>query len=247
MLARSLINQLYGQLASIIVSQTRYRAVLIALPIVSLLPAYFALIYGLGREEFPLILAGAVISPSVWFSIGFMQDIVYEKVEYRYLEMLIASPMRPLIYAASRLLAGMLLAMASMLPMVALYVWLTKSLILIPLSVVLTLLLSMTLSPFSMVLGLRMANIKEVGSLPSLLSTFMVFLPPVYYTPNILPEWLRIPGVLMPSASAAEILRSLSMHGYEPIIDPNILLVYLIALAFSSTIILYFKFNWSLD
>ncbi|MEB3774637.1 MAG: ABC transporter permease [Desulfurococcales archaeon] len=246
-MGRGLLSQLYGQVASITVSQLRFKAVMISLPLVSLLPTYFALVFGLPKEELGIVLTGAVISPAVWVGVGLIQDIVYEREDYRYLEMLIASPMRPAVYILSRIMAGTLISMTTSLPLALLYTYITGSYRVLPLAIALPLIVSIFLAPLSMLLGLRLRSIKEAGSMPSLLSSLIVFLPPVYYAPGILPEWLRTPAMAIPSAAAAEVLRAVGISGYQPILDPGVLLAYLLAASTVSLLVLYSRFNWSLE
>ena len=246
-MGREVLSQLYGQIMSIIISQLRFKAVMISLPLVALLPVYFALIFGLTGGELGIILAGAVVSPAVWIGIGMLQDIVYEREHYRYLEMLIASPMRPVVYMISRILAGIMLSLTTILPLALLYAYYTGSHWSLPLALILPVILSTLLAPISILLGLKLRSVKEAGSVPSLLSTLIAFLPPVYYTPQILPEWLRVPAVAVPSATVAEILRATSISGYQPVIEPRVMFMYLISASIILILLLYSRFNWSLE
>ena len=246
-MAERILSQVYGQVASIIVSQMRFKAVMLSLPLVALVPVYFAAVFGLSREDLLAVLIGALVSPAVWINLGMLQDIVYEREGYRYLEMLIASPMRPIVYVASRIIAGLTISLTTILPMALVYSYLTGDYKVTPMVLGLVLLLSMILAPLSMLIGLKLRSVKEAGSLPSLLGTLLVFLPPVYYEPSILPQWLQTPAVLVPPAAVAEALRSLTLDWYTPVIAADTIIAYLILAALASAMLLYARFNWSLE
>lgn len=246
-MGREFLYQFYGQVASIIVSQLRFKAAMISLAMVAVLPAYFALVFGLSREELGVVLTGAIVSPAVWINSAMIQDILYERENYRYLEMLIASPLRPVIYVLSRIAASIILSVSTVIPFTIIYVYVTGAYTAVPLALALTLLVSIFLAPISILSGLKLKSIKEASSMPTLLGALLVFLPPVYYTPWLLPEWLRLPATAIPSATAAEIVRATSINGYHPVIDPKAMITYLLALSTASLLLLYYRFNWSLE
>lgn len=237
-------EKLVGLFMPLFLGTIRYRSLLLQLPVVALVPVYFALVFGLGVEKLAYILAGAVVSSGVWISNAMIQDVVYERETYKYLDMLIASPASPLLYVVAHILFAYIIAIIPTLPIAALYAWLTGSLEAIPWSLVIVFLLSLSLSALSIAVGLRFRNIREVGTFPSLVSTLLVFVPPVYYPASILPDSIAKASLLVPSASAAEALRGL-VQGAS-LVNPYILIGYLGLVALVSIIYLAYRFDWSL-
>ncbi len=234
-----------GLFAPLLLSTIRYKSLLLQLPLVALIPFYFAVVFGLDVQALAVILAGAVVSSGVWISNALIQDIVYEKEVYRYTEMLIASPVKPLVYLAAHLLFAYTVSLVSTLPIALLYSWLTGRVEAVPWSLLLSLLLSVSLSAASVSLGMKFRNLREVGSLPSLVSLLLVFIPPVYYPASRLPGGVAEASLLLPSAAAAEALRGI-VQGYS-LVDPLLLLVYLAVLSGASILYAALKLDWRLE
>lgn len=238
-------RQLVGLAAALLKSSLRYRTMLVQLPIVALIPVYFALVYRLSTAELIQVLAGGVVSTGVWVATGVMQDVAYEREVYRFLEMLIASPMKPHVFLLAHVVASYLDAGLSTIPLIALYAWASGS----PLSplwaLAISALLTFTLAPLSGVIGLRMRSVKEVGALPSFISTLLVFIPPVYYPASRLPEPLSYASLAIPTVAAAEAFRGLTLG--SSLIDPLILLGYLALLSVAATGAAARLLDWRLD
>ncbi len=241
----SLTRQIIGIYLSLMKSTLRYKSLLIALPMVALIPIYFAIVFGLSENELAELMAGAVVSSGVWVSIALMQDVVYEKEVYKYLEMIIASPTRPIAYMLSHILYSYTTSLVSIIPLSGIYSLMTNKIDSIIWSLISSFILSLSLSSLALIFGIKFRNIKEIGSLPSLISTILVFIPPVYYPVSKLPEWLAGPASLIPSVTAAEMLRGF-VQG-ESYYDPLTLTVYLTLVALVSVVYTTFRLNWRLE
>ncbi len=235
-----LYNQVIGLAKALIVDQLRWRTVIIQLPIVAALPIYFVVAFG-AWSYLETIMAGAVVSVAVWIATALVQDIVYEKETYKYLEMLIVSPMTPIAYIIGHLLAVYVLSVLSMTPLLVVYAYIVEKPIAL-LAVPLIALLAIPLSVASMLVGLRMKSIREVAGLSGLVSLLLLFVPPVYYPASRLPGILAKASLLVPSAALAEAYRGLTLG--ESIVNPSLLILYLLLLTLASLVYALKSLDW---
>jgi ABC-type multidrug transport system permease subunit len=173
---------------------------------ISSLPLYFIVVFG-GQISYGLI--GAMVSTASF--IGMMaaiQDIAWDRyVKIR--EMLVAMPVHPLSYALGLALAPLVISSPSLIFFSAITMWLG---VLTPYSLlwaVLTLIVCWaTLSSIGFLIStyLQKAAPYTLNSISNILGIALSFMPPVYYSEEILGNFSWV-SMIFPTSNAASLIR----------------------------------------
>lgn len=144
------------------------------------------------------------------------QSIGWDRVSFEY-ERRVASPLSPLEYLLGSILGAFLPFFVSEIPLALLLALLAG---VNPLSLVYVILLSI-LGTFlglflSLSIVLRIRNPMNVSAVTNPLATLTTMLPPVYYTPLMLPEPLRTACLAVPTTVLVDLGRALTgqTHAY---------------------------------
>lgn len=177
-----------------------------------------------GSRGIEYVVSGGIVSES--FSIGINmvgQEVGFSRIT-RTLDLYLASPISPRIFAAGVFLGSSLFMMPSLLVYTAIAWFIGK-----PWLTLYSMIISLPLMMLSTLIGLAIAfSIKKPGNISAItnpISFISTALPPVLYPATIIPEPLRVIAISVPTASAASIARTLG--GIETGIDPTITLAIL--------------------
>jgi len=175
-----------------------------------------------GRELGQHVLYGFLISVTLNAGVvALPQRVVYYKQTRKLQDMFVSAPISPMIYmtglALSRLMwatPGIIISLGIMLaggfmPVTAL-----------PLTFVIVVATWMMGSTIGFTLGSYVANPHIIGTISSVLGQTLIMFPPVLYPIHYVPEGYRWLALLLPSASAGEMLRiagGVSESGLAPL------------------------------
>lgn len=173
---------------------------------ISSIPLFFILVFG-GQISYGLI--GAMVSTaSLIGMMASIQDIAWDRyVKIR--EMLVAMPVHPLSYALGLALAPLVISSPSLIFFSAITMWLG---VLTPYSILwaaLSLIVCWaTLSSIGFLIStyLQKAAPYTLNSLSNILGIGLTFIPPVYYSEEILGNFSWI-SMIFPTSNAASLIR----------------------------------------
>lgn len=180
-------------------------------------------------------LVGGLISLVVMSGIAIQADIVWYKVELKFQDMVVASPVSPAVYMIGMAISELVYSS----PAIALFLALMTLKGLINFSSVPMLTLSMLLCWLSALslgfyLSTRISDIRHIWALEGLLSIVLSMLPPIYYPMSLLPEWGQIVSMFIPTTHAALLMKEavgiISLTEHQRLMSLMILLVWTIAL-----------------
>lgn len=205
----------------------RQPLILMVMGLISAIPLFFMLIFG-GQISYGLV--GAIISTVGFIGIASaIQDITWDRyVKIR--EMIVAMPVHPISYMLGEALAPLLFASPGVAFFMALALWLGY---LPPHAlgwiIAILLLCWAVLSSIGFVIStyLRRASVYTLNNLSSILGIGLIFIPPVYYSEELLGElsWIAI---LFPTSNAAGLIRAYS--GLASFTQETILIRWLVLL-----------------
>lgn len=209
----------------------RQPMLIVLISFVSALPLFFIIVFG-GKINFGLI--GAMVSTVSFMGIsGAIQDIAWDRyVKIR--EMLVAMPVKPISYALGVALAPLIFSIPSLVFFIGISIYLG----IIPLYsvgwVITALLLCWaTLSCMGFVIStyLYKTNIYTLNIISNLLALILIFIPPVYYSEEMLGGY-RWVSPLIPTSNTTGLIGGytgmLALPFSELILRWSILIVMLI-------------------
>lgn len=164
---------------------------------------FFISLYA-SEEAVSEALIGAVISIMTLSGLALQSDVVWLRVELKFQDMAVASPVSPISY----MLGIALSELAYSSPAIILLLVLMGIRNLLTLSGGLTMFASLLLSwLFAVSLGFylstRITDLRHIWALSSLLSVLISMLPPVYYSIELLPRWAQMISYIVPTTHAA--------------------------------------------
>ncbi|MCS7106783.1 MAG: ABC transporter permease [Acidilobaceae archaeon] len=197
-----------------------------------------------GREGIAYAITGYISSGAFSFGINGVGQVVGWSRVMRTLDLYIASPITPRIF-----LLGAIIGEIPYFLTVSIVYALVGALIGQLWIVFFAIAVAFLISPLSILLGLsaafyikRPANLSAITNPIAFLGTM---LPPVFYPVTTLPEFLRLPAMIIPTASGAELTRTLAgvSSEFDPLLLLSILLLWtLVAFLFANKVV-----KWSLD
>ncbi|MEM2910536.1 MAG: ABC transporter permease [Nitrososphaerota archaeon] len=180
-------------------------------------------------------LVGGLVSLVVMSGVSIQADIVWYRVELKFQDMAVASPVSPTVY-----MIGMAISeLAYSSPAMALFLILMTLRGMMNIPSVPILMLSMMLCWLSALslgfyLSTRISDIRHIWALEGLISIVLSMLPPIYYPISLLPEWAQTMSMLIPTTHAAllakEAVGIVSLTEYQGLMSLAILLLWTIAL-----------------
>ncbi|MEM3400811.1 MAG: ABC transporter permease [Nitrososphaerota archaeon] len=180
-------------------------------------------------------LVGGLISLVVMSGIAIQADIVWYKVELKFQDMVVASPVSPTIYMVGIAISELVYSS----PAIALFLVLMALKGILSISSIPMLMLSMLLCWLSALslgfyLSTRISDIRHIWALESLLSIVLSMLPPIYYPMSLLPEWGQIVSMFVPTTHAALLMKEavgiISLMEHQRLMSLAVLLIWTIAL-----------------
>ena len=186
----------------------RQPLIIVLLTMFAAIPLFFIVLFG-GEEMLDLGLVGVIIS-----SIGFLgitasiQDLTWDRY-VKLKEMIVAMPVHPVSYAMGLTLAALIFALPG--TVIFLGVGVYRGLfdigsLLITISALIFCWLSLSVVGFTIATYQQKASPNTLGIMANLLAFVFVFLPPVYYSEELLGDLSWI-AYLFPTSNAAAIVR----------------------------------------
>lgn len=184
-------------------------------------------------------LIGAAISLMTLSGLALQSDVVWLRVELKFQDMAVASPISPITYMLGLALSELVYSSPAISIIVVLMVvrgMITLgSIFIISLSLILCWLFATSLGFY---LSTRVTDLRHVWALSSLLSVLISMLPPVYYSIELLPSWAQKISYIVPTTHAALLAKSAvnltSLTMYDKAISLTILLAWTIALTMTA-------------
>jgi len=176
-------------------------------------------------------LVGGLISLVVMSGVAIQADIVWYKVELKFQDMAVASPVSPTVYMIGMAISELVYSS----PAIVLFLVLMVLRGVLDLSSIPMLTLSMLLCWLSALslgfyLSTRISDIRHIWALEGLISIALSMLPPVYYPISLLPEWAQAVSMLVPTTHAAllakEAVGIVSLTEYQRLMSLTILLLW---------------------
>ncbi|MEM3397441.1 MAG: ABC transporter permease [Nitrososphaerota archaeon] len=149
-------------------------------------------------------LIGAAISLMTMSGLALQSDVVWLRVELKFQDMAVASPISPTTYMLGLALSELAYSSPAIILILALMIirgmLRLESIPFISLSLVLCWLFATSLGFY---LSTRITDLRHIWALSSLLSVLISMLPPVYYSIELLPGWAQMLSYLVPTTHAA--------------------------------------------
>ena len=196
----------------------RQPLVIVLLTLFAAIPLFFITLFG-GEEMMDIGLVGVIVS-----SIGFLgitasiQDITWDRY-VKLKEMVVAMPVHPLSYAMGLTLAALVFALPGTVTFMALGVYrgiFDVGSILAAIGALILCWLSLSVIGFTIATYQQKASPNTLGIIANLMAFLFVFLPPVYYSEEMLGTYSWI-SFLFPTSNAAAIIRySTGMVAWDP-------------------------------
>lgn len=197
-----------------------------------------------GREGVAYAITGYISSSAFSFGLNGVGVVVGWSRVMRTLDMYIASPITPRVFLLGAIIGEIpyflvISLVYAIIGAVLGQLWL----------VLMAVFVALLISPLSILLGLAAAfHVKRPANLSAITNpiTFMgTMLPPVFYPVTVLPEALRLPAMIIPTASGAELARTLA--GLSREFDPLLLLGIILSWTAISFLFANRVVKWSLD
>lgn len=180
-------------------------------------------------------LVGGLISLIVMSGVAIQADIVWYKVELKFQDMVVASPVSPTIYMVGIAISELVYSS----PAIVLFLILMAlkgilSISSIPMLALSTLLCWLSALSLGFYLSTRISDIRHVWALEGLLSIVLSMLPPIYYPMSLLPEWGQMISMFVPTTHVALLMKKavgiISLTENQRLMSLAVLLIWTIAL-----------------
>jgi ABC-2 type transport system permease protein len=180
-------------------------------------------------------LVGGLISLVVMSGVALQADVVWYRVELKFQDMAVASPISPTVYMMGIAISELVYSS----PAIALFLALMALRNILNISSIPMLAFSMLLCWLSALslgfyLSTRISDIRHVWALEGLISIMLSMLPPIYYPISLLPEWAQAVSMLVPTTHAAllakEAIGIISLTEHQRLMSLTILLLWTVIL-----------------
>jgi len=182
--------------------------------LLSLIYLFFApftvlfLLYALvGSEVLPYALVGAYVMTLVQAGAGIIGDAAWHKLELKFQDMMVASPVSETAYMLAEALSELLYASPALIILSALILQLKLDVFTIATLLTITLLVWLSTSALGFFISTYMPNIRNAWQISLLIGLILAVLPPVFYPIERVPEPLLWAAYIPPTTHAAIILR----------------------------------------
>jgi len=190
-------------------------------------------------------LIGAAISLMTLSGLALQSDVVWLRVELKFQDMAVASPISPTTYMLGLALSELAYSSPAILLIIVLMILrgmiTLGSIPLVFLSLMLCWLFATSLGFY---LSTKITDLRHIWALSSLLSVLISMLPPVYYSIELLPEWAQILSLTIPTTHAALLAKDAVNLTSLTLLNKSISLTILLAWTITLAIIAAKKSTW---
>ncbi|MBI5001696.1 MAG: ABC transporter permease [Euryarchaeota archaeon] len=182
--------------------------ILIMISLISFMPVIFIGLMASGTAIAVQSLIGAVVLTLFFGGIQVAQSSYFNKHWFRFQDIYVASPVRPVSYAMGLSISTIIGALPATLIAVAILVFIWPVSVLgIVMLVAVSLLLWASTVFLGFTLGSSLKDTRKANSIPQVLGFVLGFMPPVYYPLSVLPVWLQPIAMLSPTTHAAQLAK----------------------------------------
>jgi len=182
--------------------------ILVLLSMISFLPVLFTfVITGAGPVTYQAVV-GAIVLSLAFTGLFSSQSVYFNKHWFRFQDILVADGISPTAYALGLSFATFIVSVPALaVALLLLVVWVHPDLVglLFGALASIALWISMVFAGFA--IGASTKNVRRANSFPQVLSFFLGFIPPVYYTLDRLPAEVRPIALLAPTTHAAQLAK----------------------------------------
>ncbi|MEM3386737.1 MAG: ABC transporter permease [Nitrososphaerales archaeon] len=182
--------------------------------LLSLIYLFFApftvlfLLYALaGSEVLPYALVGAYIMTLVQAGAAIIGDAAWHKLELKFQDMMVASPVSETAYLLAEALSELLYSAPALIILLLLILQFKLSVFTLFTLLAVALLVWLSTSSLGFFISTYIPNIRNGWQISLLLGLFLAVLPPVFYPIERVPEYLLWAAYLPPTTHAALLLR----------------------------------------
>jgi len=182
--------------------------------LLSLIYLFFApftilfLLYALvGSEVLPYALAGAYIMTLVQAGSAIIGDAAWHKLELKFQDMIVASPVSEAAYLLAEALSELLYSAPALLILSSLILQFKPNIFTLGNLLAITLLVWLLTSSLGFFISTYIPNIRNAWQVSLLIGLILAVLPPVFYPIERIPETLLWAAYIPPTTHAALILR----------------------------------------
>lgn len=168
---------------------------------------FFLFVVG-GRSYLPYGVVGATISMLVQAGLSLGADATFNRIQYRFQDFCVASPLRALDYMIGLSLGEVTFVAPSLAVLLALLGYLGMIGLNLPLLAIVMLLAWISSSALGFFLSTYILQTRSAFSLTALVATLLTVLPPVYYPIEIIPTSYRFVAYLIPTTHLSILMQS---------------------------------------
>jgi ABC-2 type transport system permease protein len=163
----------------------------------------FVLFVVSGPGYTPIALAGSLVMALVGYGLALGQDISFYKTEYKIQDVFVASPVSPLTYMMGLALSELLFGLPALVVLASLVFAFGAPISSIPLLVATIVLIWGSMSAMGFFLSSHMLHMRNATQVISFVNVILAVLPPVFYSPDIIPPALQPLVYALPTTHAS--------------------------------------------
>lgn len=202
----------------------------------------FILFVASGGTALPYGLAGALTMVTTELGLFVGTDLASYKIQNKFQDVVVASPVSPLIYLFGVALSELIFGTPALLVLFGLAAWHGATLGAIGVALGVVALLWVTTTTVGFFFSAYAPNTQNAFIINGFLATLLSVLPPVYYSISVLPRFLVPVAEIMPTTEASALFQGTIGLGYS--ISPLFSFVVLIAASVIMLLLVSFKMRW---
>ena len=187
-----------------------------------------------GGQNLPIAVAGGIVVAAVGYGMSLGTDLIWYRIDFRLQDFFISSQASPFTYIGGMAVSLLLFGLPALGILTAMMVYATGSILVLPYVVAVIILVWGTMSMLSFIVSSRMPHTKNVEQLAMVLQVVFGVLPPIFYSIEILPEWLQTVAYLVPTTHASLVMQHAagleSPTGWTPGLGLAVMSLYVIVL-----------------
>jgi ABC-2 type transport system permease protein len=159
-------------------------------------------------QDIQFAIAGGLVMAVVSTSVSVGSDAAYYKIEYKLQDIFVASPVSSSVYMIGLAISQILFNLPSLVILVALSVFVSSSLLSIPLILATALLVWEAMTSIGFFIASKVSDARHIEEVTTFIGIILGVLPPVFYTIDILQvEILRYLAYAVPTTHASLIIQ----------------------------------------
>jgi ABC-2 type transport system permease protein len=202
----------------------------------------FILFVASGGSALPYGLAGALTMVTTELGLFVGTDLASYKIQNRFQDMVVASPVSPLIYMFGVALSELAFGSPALLVLLGLMAWHGATMAAIAITLGVVTLLWITTTAIGFFFSAYAPNTQNAFIINGFMATILSVLPPVYYSVSILPAYLVPLAEIVPTTEASSLFQGAIGLGYS--VNPLFSFAVLLAATVILLLLVLFKMRW---